>query len=111
MTTEELKNILLETGITFDTDHPDHMSPEKNSGKIRTPFLEFEIMEEAIHADGKIYLTIPQVTLRLYDDVNDGESQQTVENALIGADLRPVMSENTYDPIDGLYLTTYTFQM
>ena len=111
MTAEELKNILLETGITFDTDHPDHLSPEKNSGRIQTPFLEFEILDKGIPADGTIFLAIPEVTLRLYDDVSDGESQQTIENALIGADLRPVMGENSYDPNSGLYLTTYTFQM
>ena len=49
MTSEEVKAMCKKMGITFDENHPDHISVEKLK-TISPPFMEYDLTDHAIYA-------------------------------------------------------------
>lgn len=87
MTREEIKNMCKETGILFDEDHPDHISSEKLKS-LSPPFMEYIITDHPIFADGKRYIDIKDLTIRIYSDTEVSEVEDDVQRVLEENDIR-----------------------
>lgn len=106
----EIIELMRSVGLYFDEDHPDHVTVEKlENGTIEPPFLEFDILEEAIRADGKVYERYNRVNVRKFDDTDDGETNRMFRTAMDTAEVSYRMTGHSFDENLGLWATTYTF--
>ncbi|HBA62591.1 MAG TPA: hypothetical protein DCZ20_01910, partial [Lachnospiraceae bacterium] len=81
MTSHEVKDMCRKMGLYFDEDHPDHISEEKIR-ELYTPFLEYFLVERPINADGKRYIDIKELTIRVYSDVETAAEEQKIQEVL-----------------------------
>lgn len=110
MDREEIIELMKTVGIYFDEDHPDHITVEKlENGTIEPPFMEFDILEEDIRADGATYLRYTRVNVRKYDDSDDGSTHIMFRQAMDDACISYRMTAHEYDDVLGLWCTKYTF--
>lgn len=98
MTNEEVKNMCRSMGIVFDEDHPDHITANKIKN-ISPPFMEYVLVDKPIHADGKRYLDIKELTIRIYSDTEVSESEEKVQEVLESEDLRWRRSSDYIDEL------------
>lgn len=102
---------LMETvGIPFDEEHPDHITVEKlEDGTVEPPFMEFDVLEENIRADGRIYVRYTRVNVRIFDDCDDGTTYALFHEAMDAVCISYRMTGHEYDDVLGLWVTKYTF--
>lgn len=87
MTNEEVKMMCKRMDIVFDEDHPDHIT----ANKLKTlcpPFMEYFLVDNPVHADGKRYIDIKDLTIRIYSDIETSEAESKVKQVLEEEDLR-----------------------
>lgn len=87
MTSEEVKTMCREMGVMFDENHPDHITADKLQN-IVPPFMEYILTDHPIYADGKRYIEIKDLTLRIYSDTEVSEAEEAVQNVLEEKELR-----------------------
>lgn len=106
----ELIELMKTVGIYFDEDHPDHITVEKlEDGELTPPFMEFDVFEDGIRADGITYLRYTRVNVRKYDDSDDGTTHAMFREAMDAACVSYQMTNHEYDDVLGLWVTKYTF--
>lgn len=108
MTREEIIEMAGTMGIYFDADHPDHIS-EDSVNTILPPFMELDIVEHPIYADGNIYIMIYDVTIRIYSEAQAAVQEGGVTSALEDADIRWKRSVSFNEYMD-LFEISYKFQ-
>ena len=87
MTSAEVKEMCTKMGVTFDADHPDHIT----AGKLQSlapPFMEYILTDKPVYADGKRYLDIKELTIRVYSDTEVSEVEKNIQNVLESEELR-----------------------
>jgi hypothetical protein len=110
MNNDEIITLMRATGIFFDEEHPDHITVEKlNDGTITPPFLEYDVLEESVRADGMPYLRYNRVNVRKYDDIDDGTTHTMFREAMDAQEIAYRMTAHEYDDELGLWVTKYTF--
>lgn len=80
MTNQEVKEMCKRMGIVFDEDHPDHITEDK----LRTllpPFMEYTLVDNPVFADGKRYIDIKNLTIRIYSDTETAEVEENVQGS------------------------------
>lgn len=87
MTSAEVKGMCRRMKICFDEDHPDHISEEKIR-ELYPPFMEYFLVDKPVNADGKRYIDIKELTIRIYSDLEVAEEEQTVQTVLEEEELR-----------------------
>lgn len=87
MTSQEVKEMCRKMGIIFDEEHPDHITADKMQS-LTPPFMEYVLTDKPVHADGKRYLDIKELTLRIYSDTEASEAEKDIQNVLESEDLR-----------------------
>lgn len=88
MAREDIISMIDTMGLYYDTDHPDHIS-EDAINSIAPPFLEADIIQHVIPADGENYIDdIFDVTLRIYSEATSVSEESTVTSVLSEEDLR-----------------------
>lgn len=106
----ELNELMKTVGLPFDEDHPDHITVEKlEDGELTPPFMEFDVFEDSIRADGMTYLRYTRVNVRKYDDSDDGTTHAMFRDAMDAACITYQMTNHEYDDVLGLWVTKYTF--
>lgn len=95
------------TGIYFDPDHPAYVEQAK-VGVLPPPFLEFFTEEVPFGADDVVYYVSERAVVRLYDDVENGEADEKVREALFGEFVR---AAKEYDNDLGLWVRSYRFTL
>lgn len=109
MTRAEITTMISSMGLYFDTDHPDHIS-EDAINAIAPPFLEFDVVEHTIIADGENYITdIYDVTLRIYSEAISVSEESTITSVLSGEELR-WKRDCKYNDYMQLFEISYKFQ-
>ena len=108
MTNAEIRSILDETGIYYDPDHPDFVESAKKEDL--TSFLEWETEETAMYADGIKYYSWLRLTIRLYTDPSDTETEKALKNVLDSHDLIYDSSKKIIADLM-IYETTYTLEV
>ncbi|MBQ9328941.1 MAG: hypothetical protein IJ225_10495 [Solobacterium sp.] len=107
---DEIIELMKTAGLFFDEDHPDHITVEKlEKGIIEPPFMEFDILEQNLRADGMTYLRYTVVNVRKYDDIDDGVTHARFRDAMDEAMISYRMTAHEYDDVLGLWVTRYTF--
>ncbi len=81
MTNEEIKAMIAEMGLPFDHDHPDHITLSKLKS-LSPPFLEYVILDHPINADAVRYITLHDLTIRIYSDTEVSECEDKVKEVL-----------------------------
>ena len=87
MTSNEVKEMCGRMGIIFDEDHPDHVT----AGKLKAlspPFMEYILTDKPVYADGKRYLDIKELEIRIYSDMEVSDAEMNVQKVLEEEDLR-----------------------
>lgn len=87
MTKEEVKKLCKRMKIMFDEEHPDHITASKMNS-LSPPFMEYILTDKPVYADGKRYLDIKELTIRIYSDTEVSEAEDTVQEVLEAEDLR-----------------------
>lgn len=87
MTSQEVKEMCRKMGVIFDEEHPDHITADKLQS-LAPPFMEYVLTDKPVHADGKRYLDIKELTLRIYSDTEVSEAEKDIQNVLESEDLR-----------------------
>ncbi|HBA49472.1 MAG TPA: hypothetical protein DCZ91_17085 [Lachnospiraceae bacterium] len=109
MTGEEVKAMCRGMGIPFDEDHPDHINVGKQKS-ISLPFMEYFLTDKPVYADGKRYLDIKELEVRIYSDTEVSEAEGKVQEVLEGEELRWKRSSEYIDEI-ALWAITYRLQV
>lgn len=109
MTRQEIADMLREAGVYFDEDHPDHIAEEKLESLL-PPFMEFTATDKPVNADGRRYIDIKQLTVRLYSDTEETEAESGIEGALEARDLRWRKNREYMDDL-GMWAITYTLEV
>lgn len=113
MTADNIVRILKDTGIEIDLDHPDHIDIDKIE-TLLLPFAEVTTSENQFYADGKVYLTNTDVTIKFYSDrqlEKDLDVQRAVSTLeAYGLRISRVNSDEYFDG-DGLYLNEYSTEV
>lgn len=87
MTKEEVKKLCKRMKIIFDEEHPDHISANKLKA-LSPPFMEYILTDKPVYADGKRYLDIKELTIRIYSDTEVSEAEEAVQEVLESEELR-----------------------
>ena len=87
MTSEEVKAMCKKMGITFDENHPDHISVERLK-TISPPFMEYDLTDHPIYADGVRYIDIKDLSIRIYSDTEVSDAEENVKSILLEEELR-----------------------
>lgn len=87
MTKEEVKKFCKRMKIMFDEEHPDHITASKMNS-LSPPFMEYILTDKPVYADGKRYLDIKELTIRIYSDTEVSEAEDTVQEVLESEELR-----------------------
>lgn len=87
MTHEEVKAMCEKMNIVFDKDHPDHISTNKLKS-LAPPFMEYILTDAPVYADGKRYLDIKKLEIRIYSDSEISEAETEVQKVLDAEELR-----------------------
>lgn len=87
MTNVEVKEMCRKMGVIFDEEHPDHITASKLQS-LEPPFMEYILTDKPIYADGKRYLDIKELTIRIYSDTEVAEAEKDIQNVLELEDLR-----------------------
>lgn len=87
MTNSEVKEMCKRMGVVFDEDHPDHITASKLK-TLSPPFMEYILTDKPVHADGKRYLDIKELEIRIYSDTEVSEVEENVQKVLEEEDLR-----------------------
>lgn len=87
MTSEEVKKMCKKMGVYFDEDHPDHISSDKLES-LSPPFMEYILTDHPIFADGKRYIDIKDLSIRIYSDTEISEVEEDVQRVLGEEDIR-----------------------
>lgn len=98
MTSNEVKEMCRRMGVTFDEDHPDHITVGKLKA-LSPPFMEYILIDKPVHADGRRYLDIKQLEIRIYSDTEVSEAEETVQKVLEEEDLRWKRSSEYIDEL------------
>ena len=109
MTSEEVKDMCKRMALYFDEDHPDHISEEK-IGELYLPFMEYFLVDRPVNADGRRYIDIKKLTIRIYSDVEAAEEEQTVQAVLEEEDLRWKRSSEYLEGL-GLWVIIYKLEV
>ena len=109
MTDIEVKEMCKRIGVYFDEDHPDHITASKLS-TLTPPFMEYFLTDHPIHADGKRYIDIKDLTIRIYSDTEVSEAEPVVQEVLEAEDLRWKRSSEFIDELF-LWAIQYTMQV
>ena len=86
MTSNEVKEMCKKMGVIFDEDHPDHITASKLK-TLTPPFMEYILTDKPIHADGKRYIDIKEMEIRIYSDTEVSEAEENVQRVLEEEDL------------------------
>lgn len=87
MTSTEVKEMCAKMGVTFDEEHPDHITASKLQS-LAPPFMEYILTDKPVYADGKRYLDIKELSIRVYSDIEVSEVEKNIQNVLELEDLR-----------------------
>lgn len=87
MTNNEVKEMCNRMGVVFDEDHPDHITASKLK-TLSPPFMEYILIDNPVYADGKRYLDIKKLEIRIYSDTEVSEAETNVQRVLEEEDLR-----------------------
>ena len=87
MTCIEVKEMCKKMGVVFDEDHPDHITESKLK-TLSPPFMEYILADKPVHADGKCYLDVKELEIRIYSDTEISEVEEDVQRVLEEEDLR-----------------------
>jgi len=87
MTREAVKDMIRRMNISFDEEHPDHISGE-NLQDIEPPFLEYILRDKPVFADGSRYLDIKELEVILWSDTETCEEEGNIKEILMAEDLR-----------------------
>lgn len=85
-------------GVIFDEDHPDHITASKLK-TLTPPFMEYILTDKPIHADGKRYIDIKEMEIRIYSDTEVSEAEENVQRVLEEEDLRWKRSSEYIDEL------------
>ncbi len=107
MTGEDVKVMCGRMGVIFDEDHPDHITVGKHKN-LSPPFMEYFLTDKPVYADGKRYLDIRELTVRIYSDTEASEAEGKVQEVLEGEELRWKRSS---EYIDELSMWAITYRM
>lgn len=107
MTDEEVKAMCRGMGIPFDEDHPDHITAGKQKS-LSPPFMEYTLTDKPVYADGKRYLDIKELAVRVYSDTEVSEAEGRVQEVLEGDGLR---WKRSYEYIDEIALWAITYRL
>lgn len=98
MTETEVKMMCRKMGVVFDEDHPDHIT----AGKLKSltpPFMEYLLADKPVYADGRRYLDIRELTIRIYSDTEVSEAEGKIQEVLEGEELRWKRSSEYIDEL------------
>lgn len=109
MTEAEVKDMCRKMGVYFDEDHPDHITASKLKTLV-PPFMEYFLTDNPIHADGKRYIDIKNLTIRIYSDTEVSEVEAEVQEILEAEDLRWKRSSEFIEELL-LWAIQYTMQV
>ena len=109
MTSAEVRNMCKRMEIYFDEDHPDHISEEKIKD-LYPPFMEYFLVDRPVNADGRRYIDIKELTIRIYADTESAEEEQKVQEVLEAEDLRWKRSGEYLDEL-GLWAIIYRLEV
>ena len=113
MTVDNIVQILKDTGIEIDSDHPDHIDMDKIE-TLPLPFAEVIASENQFFADGLVYFSTTDVTIKLYSDrqlSKDLDVQRAVSTLkAYGLRISRVNADEYFDG-DGLYLNEYNTEV
>ena len=98
MTSNEVKEMCKKMGVIFDEDHPDHITASKLK-TLTPPFMEYILTDKPIHADGKRYIDIKEMEIRIYSDTEVSEAEENVQRVLEEEDLRWKRSSEYIDEL------------
>ncbi len=87
MDRQEVKEMVMQMGVTFDDTHPDHIDIS-NIEQLTPPFLEYTLTDAPVYADGIRYLDIKRLVITLYSDDEESEAEAMIEAVLTDEDLR-----------------------
>lgn len=109
MTSTEVKEMCRRMHIPFDEEHPDHITANKLKN-ILPPFMEYVLVDKPIHADGKRYLDIKELTIRIYSDTEVSEAEEKMQEVLESEDLRWKRSSEYIDELQ-LWAIIYNLEV
>ncbi len=87
MTNVEVKEMCKKMGVLFDETHPDHITAE-NLTSLLPPFMEYLLVDKPVYADGKRYIDIKELTIRVYSDTEVSEVEEDIQRVLENEELR-----------------------
>ncbi len=87
MTNTDVKEMCKKMGVFFDETHPDHITAEKLTS-LSLPFMEYMLADKPVCADGKRYIDIKELTIRVYSDTETSEVEENIQSVLENEDLR-----------------------
>ena len=87
MTRSEVMDMMRETGVIFDEEHPDHITADKFLA-LEPPFMEYVLEDAPVIADAIRYLDIKRLRINLYSDTEETSAESAIEQVLDHEELR-----------------------
>ena len=109
MTETEVREMCKRMRVFFDEDHPDHITATKLKA-LAPPFMEYFLTDHPIYADGKRYIDIKDLTIRIYSDTEVSEAETSVQEVLEAEDLRWKRSSEFIEELS-LWAIQYTMEV
>lgn len=109
MTPTEVRTMVDQMNVVYDSDHPDHI----NQNKLRNlapPFVEYVLEDHPIWADGRRYISFYDMTLRIYSEYETSEVETSVQSVLESYDIR-WRRETEYIQELSLFAIIYTMEV
>lgn len=107
MTETEVKEMCSKMGVYFDPDHPDHITASKLQA-LAPPFMEYLLEDHPVYADGKRYVDIKNLTIRIYSDTEVDAVEPQVTEVL---DLEDLRWKRTSGFLDDLFLWAIEYKL